>query len=58
MNLPPTLPRLGEHPENATALVPVDDLRQAYERGQISREFAVQYCPSRHLVYVLSSEQA
>ena len=53
LNLPPQLPPLEDHPETAAALISVEDLKQAVQRGDITQQFALTHCPSRHLAYVL-----
>ena len=53
LTLAPQLPSLGEHPETAATLITVNDLKQALQRGEISEQFALIHCPSKHLKYVL-----
>ena len=50
--LPHKSPDDGD-PECEIAIIPLDDLRVAVEQGQVTCEFALLHCPSKHIRYIL-----
>ena len=52
LQLPPPLPTLGEHVENAVVIIPITELLAALKHNQISAAFAAMHCPSKHLGYL------